>query len=306
MPFTDEQIKAFPSWLQKLVKMTPAAREASGYTDEDIEQAGKAYHLDKDYTTKSQKVAALEKIQEQYPDLSLDDAAKVWDWWQKYGQEVTEVWPHRTKIKEILARPAEAAPATGNGNRTTGTKRRWQDTEATDLYETARLREVFEDLETSASERAVKQVKDEWYEKEEKPRLDRVAAGYLSTVVDLVDFVQQETLRAARDPAYTPIPISEVLKEATARGERDFRKVAKLVTDERGTVKKSGFDEGYQKGIEDQKKAGGDHSGPSGPLGAAQPPWKPAPQATTPKTREDRAAAVITTVEKKYGQKLPL
>src|SRR2546422_8497887 len=89
MPFTDEQIKAFPAWLQKLVKMSPAAREAAGYSDEDIEQAARAFHLDKDYTQKSQKAAALEKIQEQYPDLSLEDAAKVWSWWQKRSEEHT-------------------------------------------------------------------------------------------------------------------------------------------------------------------------------------------------------------------------
>ena len=142
MKFTDEQIKEFPAWLQKLVKMSPAGREAAGYTDEDIEQAAKAFHLDKDYTQKSQKAAALEKVQAQYPELSLEDAAKVWDWWQKNGQQVTEFWPHRDRVKEILARPAPEPRTTngredGNGTRT---RRSWREAEAADLYETSRLR----------------------------------------------------------------------------------------------------------------------------------------------------------------------
>src|SRR2546422_4156048 len=239
MPFTDEQIKAFPAWLQKLVKMSPAAREAAGYSDEDIEQAARAFHLDKDYTQKSQKAAALEKIQEQYPDLSLEDAAKVWSWWQKNGDEVTTMWPHRSRIKEVVERPAPTPRADDRSNGAP-LKRRWRDAEAADLYETARLREVFEDLESSSADLAVKRIREDWYQKEEIPRLDRVAGGYLDTAVAPIEF--------GRDPAHAALSISDVLKQAAAEGERDFRKVAKKMLESAGTVKKAGYDEGYQKG----------------------------------------------------------
>ena len=58
------------------------------------------------------------------------------------------------------------------------------------------------------------------------------------------------------------------------------------------------------KGVEEGKKAGSE--GPSGPIGGSQPAWRPAPADAKPKTRDERAAAVIQTVEKKYGAKLPL
>lgn len=305
MAFTDEQIKAFPPWLQKLVKLSPEGRTAAGYTDEDIDQAAKAYHLDKDYTQTKQKFAGIAKFVEANPDANVEEAWAELNTWREWGKKD---WPEFKRQFSDLQTRAAAAAAPGDGGVANpgGTKRRWRDAEAADLYETARLREVFEDLETSASDRAVKAIKEDWYQKEEVPRLDKLAGGYLSTVVDLVTFVQQETLRAARDATYTPVPISDVLKEAAARGERDFSKVAKALGDERGTVRKTGYDEGYQKGIEEGKKAGGPGEGPSGPMGAAQPPWKPAPADQKPKTREDRAAAVIQTVEKKHGTKLPL
>lgn len=304
MTFTEEQINAFPSWLKKLVKLSPQGREAAGYTDEDLEQAAKAYHLDKDYTQKSQRVAAVAKFLDANPDANVEEAWDELSRWRQWGQKD---WPEFKRQYNDLKEKGGASVATsGNGNGTPGgSKRRWRDAEAADLYETTRLREVFEDLETSASDRGVKAVKD-WYQGEEVPRLDKVAGGYLDTVVDLLDFVQQENLRLRQDPSYTPMPIRDVLKEAAARGEKDFRKIAKAVHEERGAVKQTGYDEGYTKGVEEGKKAAPSAEGPSGPVGGGQPPWRPAPADQKPKTRHERAEAVIATVEKKYGQKLPL
>lgn len=301
MAFTDEQIKAFPPWLQKLVKLSPAGREAAGYTDEDIDQAAKAYHLDKDYTQTKQKYAAVAKFIEANPDANVEQAWDELTTWREWGKKD---WPEFKRQFADLQTKAAAPAAVGNNGNPGGTKRRWRDAESADLYETAKLREVFEDLETSAVTQA-NTARDTWYKDTIAPNWDKQATGYLSTVVDLVDFVQQETLKAARDPNYTPLPISEVLKEAAARGEKDFKKVAKAVGEERGTVRSAAFEEGRLKGVEEGKKAGGGE-GPSGPIGGSQPPWKPAPADAKPKTRDERATAVIQTVEKKYGQKLPL
>ena len=304
MTFTDEQIKAFPAWLQKLVKLSPQAREAAGYTDEDLEQAAKAYHLDKDYTQTKQRFAGITKFLEANPDANVEEAWEELNRWRAWGQKD---WPEfKRQFSDLQTKAAAPAATNGDGNRATTTKRRWRDAEAADLYETARLREVFEDLENGAVERAVKAVREDWYQKEEVPRLDKMAGGYLQTVVDLVDFAQQEAIKAARDPNYNPLPISDILKEAAARGEKDFRKVATAVGTERGTLKKTGFDEGYAKGIEEGKKAAASPEGPSGPMGGGQPAWRPAPSDQKPKTREERAQAVIATVEKKHGQRLPL
>ena len=306
MAFTAEQIAAFPPWLQKLVKLSPEARTAAGYTDEDLEQAAKAFHLDKDYTQTKQKYAALGAFLEANPDANVQEAWDELSRWREWGKKD---WPEFKRQFADLQTKAAVPPANPNGDQSPngaqpGKRRSWRQAESSELYETARLREIFEDIEASASDRAVKAIKDDWYTKEEVPRLDKMAAGYLSTVVDLVDFAQQEAIKAARDPNYTPMPISEVLKEAAARGEKDFRKVAGAVLDERGKVKKTGYDEGYQRGIEEGKKAAGE--GPSGPIGSGQPAWKPAPTDQKPKSREERAQAVVATVEKKHGVKLPL
>lgn len=295
MAFTEEQIKAFPVWLQKLVKLAPEQRTALGYSDEDLEQATKAYHLDKDYTQKSQKAAVLEKIQEQYPDINLEDAGKVYAWWQTHGEEVQQLWPNRARLREILARPAADTRENGNGDRPK--RRSWRDAEATDLYETARLRETFEDLETSAAEAGEKRMRA-WYDKEEVPRLDGVAAGYLQTAVNLIEL--------GRDPRFAALKLADILKSGAASGERDLIKVATGLLTTTAETRKGGYDEGYQKGIEEGKKAAPAAEGPSGPIGGASPTWRPTPASQQPKTRDERANAVIGAVEKKHGVKLPL
>lgn len=293
MALTQEQINALPVWLQKLVKASPEQRTALGYSDEDLEQATKAYHLDKDYTQKSQKAALIEKIQEQYPDINLEDAGKVYAWWREHGEEVQQIWPNRARLREIIARPAPEPRENGNGAR-----RKWRETEATDLYETARLREVFEDLQNDTRESTLKALKEDWYQKEEVPRLDGVAAGYLQTAMNMIEL--------GRDPRFSGLKLSEILKSAAASGERDLVKVATGLLTTTEETRKGGYDEGYQKGIEEGKKAAPPAEGPSGPIGGASPTWRPTPADQKPKTRDERANAVIGAVEKKHGVKLPL
>lgn len=295
MAFTPEQIAAFPGWLQKLVTLTAEQRTAAGYTDEDLLQATKAYHLDADYTKKSQRAAALDKIQEQYPGLNLDDAAKVFEWWRQpgNGDQVTNFWPHRDRIQQILNAPAEPVHQPANG-----TKRRWQDAESADLYETARLREVLEGVEGSAYERAVKHVTEDWYEKKEKPRLDQVAGTYLATAIDLIEF--------SRDLRFKDLPLSDVMRAASSSGERDFRKAASKLLEDREGPRQAILEEGRKLGLEEAKRAAPASDGPSGPLGTGSPAWRaPAPTAKT-QTKDEFRSAVLQAVEARHGQKLPL
>ena len=69
-------------WLAKLEGATPEQLAAIGLTPEHLAAAKKEHLFERDYTQKSQKVAALSKIQEQYPNLKLEDAIKVYEWYQ--------------------------------------------------------------------------------------------------------------------------------------------------------------------------------------------------------------------------------
>jgi hypothetical protein len=294
MPYTDEQIASFPPWLQKIARMKPEAREAAGYTDEDIDQAAKAHHLDRDYTQAKQKLSTYEK---HLGDADPEEVGKLRQWWDQHGQEVNEVWAHRDRLRQP-ERPVEPArPANG-------TRRSWRETEAADLYETARLRETFEDLREDTISAAAERVRKDWYEKEEMPRLDSVAAGFFSRALDIMD--------AVRDPALADIGPYDLIKEAAAQGLKpsadgrmNFRKLGVDMLERRKAERQAAADEGYKRGLEEGKKAAPPSDGPSGPVGAPQPTWRPAPGDQRPKTREELRGRVMTDLEKKYGTTLP-
>lgn len=284
------------AWLAKLDKLTPEQREALGWSDEDSAAAKKEHLLERDYTQSKQKLAALTKIQEQYPQATPEQIAQLVEWYLPNSAEVNRLWTNRDRLVE---RQAEV-------ERPAGERRKWRDAEAADLYETARLREVFEDLGEDFATRAVTRVRKDWYEKDEVPRLNQVASAHLATAVDLMKLVQQESIKAARDPQYVPMEIDDVLREAAARGERDFRKVAANVATEREALRKTAVEEGRKLGLEEGRKAAPSPDGPSGPMGGGTPAWRPSPADAKPKTREDFRASVLRTVEAKHGQTLPL
>lgn len=287
MAYTDEQIAAFPAWLQTILKATPESRAAAGITDEYLDSAVKAYHLDKDYTQKSQRLAEYEK----YKDVPLDKASELYAWWQKNGSEATRRWE---LAERAAAQPEPEARPAG--------KKKWRDAEAADLYETASLRALFEDLHTDAGNSAYQRWQDE-YKKTEVPRLDQVANGMASTVIDLLDFAVEDAIAATKDPKHQRLSPHEVLKQGAARGERDFRKVASAMRQERLDAAKPLEEDAFQRGLEEGRKAA---DGPSGPLGGARPGWRPDTTEPAPKSRDALFQRVVSAVEQKSGRPVPL
>lgn len=285
--YTDEQIAAFPAWLQTIVKATPESRAAFGITDDYVESAVKAHHLDRDYTQKSQRLAEFEK----YKDVPLDKASELYTWWQQNGTEATRRWQLAEKA---AAEPAAESKPAG--------KKKWRDVEAADLYETANLRAAFEDLHADAANTAYQRWQDD-YKRNEMPRLDQVANGMASTVIDLMEFWGDEILAAGKDPKHQRLNPKELLQQAAARGERDFRKVATALREERSAALKPVEDDAYKRGLEEGRKL---TEGPSGPLGGARPGvWKDTTE-PAPKNREELRAHVIRSVEQKSGRPVPL
>lgn len=281
-------------WLATLEALTPEQLAAAGLTAEDVAAAKKEHLLERDYTQKSQRVASLTKIQEKYPQFTPEQQDQLIAWYTANPDEIKRLWDNRDRLVERQPEPERKLAS--------GERRKWREAEAGDLYETARLREIFEDLQQDTTETTLKRWKDE-YQKSEIPRLDGVANGLASTVLDWVDFALEDALVASRDPKHTRLPPLDVLKAGAARGERDFRKVAQAIRDERAEALKPVEDEAYRRGLEEGAKRA---EGPSGPLGGGRPGWRPESPEPAPKTSAELFERVVRAVEHKSGRPVPI
>ncbi len=290
--FTDEQLAQFPVWLQKLAKATPEALAAAGYTDEDLDAASKAYHLDRDYTQKSQKASELDKLMARYPGADVEQIQQVYDFYAGNRDEIVNFWRNRDRVRQFLSAPQPSADPTP---RPEGARRSYRDFEPNDLFETARLREFAQSLEESAFTRA-DQARAKWYDEQVAPNWDRRAAGYFEAMLNLVEI--------ARDPDLHAIPIRDVIKESAARGNTNpekFRDIAKEMLDARKAAEAAG----YQKGIADAQKNAPTPE-PSAPMGGAPTfAWKRPAAEARPKDEGALRQAIITQLEQKHGR-LPL
>lgn len=289
------------AWLAKLEKLTPEQRQSIGWSDEDFEAAKKEHLLERDYTQSKQKVAALLKIQEARPDLSMDQVLQVYDWYVPNADTVKEALSLYNRRGELVERKPEPKPEPGT--------RKWRAAEAAALYETASLREVFQDLYEDATqagaEAGYKRWKDEYTNTEVK-RLDGVANNMASTVIDLMAYALDDADAVRRDPKHVRLDPREVLKQAGLRGERDFNKVATALREERLAATKPIEDDAYRRGLEEGKRA---QEGPSGPLGGARPGWKPDTTEPAPKNRDEVFRRVVSAVEgnpRHGGRPVPL
>lgn len=292
-----------PAFLKKLLEMPDDQRTALGYTDEMLEDAEKGWLRESDYTKKTQEVAAVKKIMDANPGISLETAVETLKW----AQSDWPRWKQRYDEMERAAKtPAPAAPAPSNGAR----RGKWVNEIAVeDFYETARLREKFAQLEEewmpAARDAAAKYIREEWYDKEERPRLDKLAGGYTSTVINLLKAIW---------PSDKP-SIESVLKEAAVRGTPDLVAVYNDLVTKGTETREGGFNEGYKKAreeseVEFRKKYNIPESttpppaatppSATGPLGGTQPTWKK-PETVAPKGAADRFAAVMQKVEAKHG-----
>lgn len=266
-----DQGSDLPAWLTKL---SPEEQEdAKGHL---LRQA--------DYTKKTQEVASLRQLKEKYPDRDLSQDVENLSRWENWRR--TD-WP---TIEQKLARldELEAASKRAPAESKSDEGRRGYRATPEDFYEQERLDRTLTELENGFTERATGRVK-EWYEKEELPRIDRLASNYLNTMVGL--------LRVAW-PKDAP-PIADLLREAGASQQGDFLKVAEKLREQGTKLKTAGFDEGYQKGLEEGKKAGGGPPAPP-PRGVGAPNWRKPPEAKRP-SREDLFQDVLRDVETRRG-----
>jgi hypothetical protein len=291
------------AWFAKLEKMTPEQLAAAGLTAEDVAAAKKEHLLERDYTQKSQKVAALQQIQDANPDLNPKQVLDVYNWYRDNQGTVKDALELYNRRGELVERKAEPQPQPAGG------KRKWREFEYVDPYDaersrnmTSALREAFEDVHRDASEAAYKRWEDE-YKSKEVPRLDKVADGMAAQVLGLMKFYGEDILAAARDPKHTPLDPFEVLKQGAARGESDFRKVADALRRERQEATKPIEEDAYKRGLEEGKKFA---EGPSGPLGGPRPGWRQDPTEPAPKTREALLQKVVSAVEQRSGRPVPL
>lgn len=288
-----------PAWLKKLLDAKPEARTALGLDDKDLEDARGGYLRQDDYTKKTQEVAELRKIMEDNPGINAREAFTELK--QLKGWVTTE-WPQWQRNFTNLQEQVKTRPQAQSGNGG-GAEHRWQGATVEDLYETERLQRVFGNLIHETDQRieaAITKHRDEWYRKEELPRMDKVAQGYMQTLINLMKVGW---------PSDKP-DLDTLLREAAAQQNTDFSALATALTSTRSKSRED-IEAEVRAKIEQENKdraaanPGAPASGPTGPLGGGTPTWK-APEKATPKTRDERFAEVHKIVSTKAGAPLPL
>lgn len=270
-PSAQETQEELPSWLQ--------------YIPEGEREDAKGHILrQRDYTKKTQEIAPLRKIKEQYGDRDLEKEIRELDEWRQWRRTS---WPgieqRMTKLDDLetLDRQADKSPA--SDARPNSKIRKFT---PDDFLEQDRLETALDDLEERAAGRAM----ERWtttYQQQELPRLDRVAQNYLNTVVELLRVVW---------PKDTP-SIDEVLRYSVASQDRNFLKVIDNMRAGREVVKKEGYDDGYSRGLKEGEEKSR-HSAP--PAGGSVPAWK-RPVGSARKDRSSLFNDVMKDVESRKG-----
>lgn len=302
-----------PAWLKTLLGKSDEQLRALGISEQDLEDAEKGWLRESDYTTKTQAVAAVKKVMDANPGMNWEEAVQAYNWaktewpkWQRSHQEL------EGQVRTLSSAPKATPASASDTPRTFKRGKVVSEITAEDLYETSKLRERFGDLENevigSAVDAAFTRVKDDWYTKEEMPRLDKVAAGYLGTVINLMRPIWRQTF-GDKGP-----DIDTLLREAAAQQNPDLVAVFDGLLKKTATTTETGFNDGFKKGEQEAEKrlreqfglpkeggpATNGSAGTTGPLSGTTPAWK-APERKGPLTRDQLAAAVLGTVEKKHG-----
>lgn len=302
MPAPKDDFESAPPWLKKLLGLKPEQLQSLGYEPADIEAA-------KTEWLGTSKLAAVRKIMDAHPDLNFEEALaelntyRTWrkDTWPGMEREYQQMSARAARAEQLERELEAARRGSNNGEPPSRGKWAWKLTPE-QLYETNSLHAALDDLAdqiaTALPDRMMPAVKA-WWEKDELPVINEMAGRYLDNVVGLMKLIW---------PKDSP-SIQEILREATARQERDLGKVYQsLVTDRTGR-KHEGFEEGYRKAQEEfeakQKAAPAPAGSPSGPAGTSMPSWKREAPAGAPKTRDELFSRVVGDVEKRKGVVLP-
>lgn len=297
---TDQQIADLPPYLQKLAKASPEHLATLGYTEEDVDNAVRAHHLDKDYTQAKQRLSAFEK--HLGADADPEEVGRVNGWWRQHGEEVNELWGKRQQLREQPARQEPRPAPNGDGKR-----RKYTEFEYQDAYDveraramTASLREAFEDVRATAVEGAQRH-----YTEKIVPEINGMAGVYFSRALDMVDAYRQGGLE--------DVSPHELMNEAMAQGLKpgqdgrlNFRKLGTELQERRKADRQPIEQSAFERGREAALKEVAAGQGPSGPSGASVPTWRRPPEGDQPKTREQLRERVLADVEKKHGTRLPV
>jgi len=276
-----------PEWLTKIPGVDVPAVKAN---KELVEQIRGGWLREKDYTQKSQEVASLRKVKEKLGDRDIEaelNRLAQWDQWQQSEYPKLEAQAARVADLERIAREADKGPKAESQPRT-GYK-----ISTDDLFEQTRLDEAVRGLETGIEERAYTRTK-KWYQDEELPRLDKVAAGMLQLPMGLIRTLWPKELTERG------VTVDRVLKEAVASQNFDYPKVVAGLMAGQETVKKEGYDEGYQKGLAESKAAGNGSASPA-PPGYGSPTWRRPPDAMKKGDKGQLFESVMKDVQAKHG-----
>lgn len=261
-------------------------------TDEVV----KAYQaLEADHTKKSQEWASWEKDRERLAQ---------WDTWGKSD------WPRfRSAHDGLTARVAELEAAGHTAKDAKAIARDEQQLTGDlgqmlgqigvdDFLDDKRLRPTLANFAKAVQEAAtlagLERVQ-KWYQEQELQRIDKMATGYVSSVIGLLKLVWPKDLP----------PMEELLKEAAAANEYDLGKVVASMGGRRKSIEEPAEQRGYQRALEEMRTKGLLREEATAPTGGSQPSaWGPPP--TGPTTDGDVFAEVYKEVSAKHGAPLAL
>src|SRR5882724_1896545 len=277
-----------PEWLSKIPGVDVSAVKAN---KELVEQIRGGWLREQDYTKKTQEIAPLRKLKEKVGDRDLEaelNRLAQYDQWRESEYPKLEAQANRVAELERVAQANDKQAPQSQGPKSDFSM------SPDDFFEQERLTRKLGELEQHLDARHLKSTK-EWYEKEELPRLDQVAGTYLGTALGLIRAIWP------RNFAEKGITVDRLMKEAVASQDWDYPKLVQRLWAGQETVKKAGYDEGYQKALAEAKAASIRQASPP-PPNYGSPTWRRPPGPSNGKpSKGDLFDSVMKDVTAKHG-----
>ena len=273
-----------PDWLTKLPEDVRGRITGDQALLDDVK---KGWLRERDYTQKTQELAEARK---KYKDRDLDaDIAEV-DEWRRWRQTQWNGIEQKLSRLDELEKQGQQQPR----REVLPSDAEYPSPE--DFLEQDRLRRAVDSLEGRQRKWVT-----EWHEKEIAPRYQKMADGYVNTLVG----IQRVMWEAARKSGMDLPDMMDLLREAQVTQDGDWVRVAHNLAERKGSFKKEGFDEGYERGKKEAQDAIRAQQSPP-PPGTSMPSWKPPQGNRTKQTRDERFADVYNEVSKRRGGNLPV
>jgi hypothetical protein len=276
-----------PDWLTKLPDDVRGRITGDSALLDDVK---KGWLRERDYTQKTQELAEKrKKWGDRDPEAEIAELEQWRGWRQNQWQGIEQKLQRLDELeRQGQQRPREVLPSDA------------EYPTPEDFIEQDRLRRTVDGLYGKTMERVQK-----WHEQEIAPRYQKMADGYVNTLVGL-QRILWEAAKTGDPEKLRQLPdMMEVLREAQATQDGDWVRVANNISQRKGSFKKEGFDEGYERGKKEALDAARAQQSPP-PPGTSMPAWRPPQGSRSKQSRDERFMDVYNDVSKKHGGNLPV